>query len=164
MTYSRAVTMPVWAVRAAALAVVARRREIHGEGYLFPARTRDGRLVPTEQKAVQSGVWMRQPYSNTRPEEVRTRYDLSSLEIAIHAAAPCPIPVKRAMIEWWGPILIEYYAGSEGNGVTVSTSQQWLTHRGTVGRAVVGNLTACMDEEIPPGAPLWTDDAGGMEL
>ena len=60
------------------------------------------------------------------PEEVRQRYDVSSLQGAIHAAAPCPVEVKAQMIEWWGPILIEYYAGSEGNGVTVSTSQQWL--------------------------------------
>jgi fatty-acyl-CoA synthase/long-chain acyl-CoA synthetase len=74
------------------------------------------------------------------PEEVRKRYDVSSLKGAIHAAAPCPIDVKAKMIEWWGPILIEYYAGSEGNGVTVSTSQQWLDHRGTVGRAVVGKI------------------------
>src|SRR5262249_31655839 len=72
------------------------------------------------------------------PDEVRTSYDVSSLKGAIHAAAPCPVDVKAKMIEWWGPILIEYYAGSEGNGVTVSTSQDWLTHRGTVGRAVVG--------------------------
>jgi long-chain acyl-CoA synthetase len=57
------------------------------------------------------------------------------------------------MIEWWGPILIEYYAGSEGNGVTVSTSQQWLTHRGTVGRAVVGNIKILdeSDQELPAG-------------
>ena len=60
------------------------------------------------------------------PEEVRRRYDVSSLKGAIHAAAPCPVDVKARMIDWWGPILIEYYAGSEGNGVTVSTSQQWL--------------------------------------
>ena len=60
------------------------------------------------------------------PEDVRARYDVSSLKGAIHAAAPCPVDVKAKMIEWWGPILIEYYAGSEGNGVTVSTSQQWL--------------------------------------
>ena len=74
------------------------------------------------------------------PDEVRARYDVSTLKGAIHAAAPCPVDVKAKMIEWWGPILIEYYAGSEGNGVTVSTSQQWLTHRGTVGRAVVGKV------------------------
>ena len=87
------------------------------------------------------------------PEEVRKRYDVSSLKGAIHAAAPCPIDVKAKMIEWWGPILIEYYAGSEGNGVTVSTSQQWLTHRGTVGRAVVGKIKILdeNDQELPTG-------------
>jgi len=86
-------------------------------------------------------------------DEVRTRYDVSSLKGAIHAAAPCPIDVKAKMIDWWGPILIEYYAGSEGNGVTVSTSEDWLTHRGTVGRAVVGKVKI-LDEnerEAPTG-------------
>jgi long-chain acyl-CoA synthetase len=87
------------------------------------------------------------------PEEVRVKYDVSSIKGAIHAAAPCPIDVKAKMIEWWGPILIEYYAGSEGNGVTVSTSQQWLSHRGTVGRAVVGKVKILdeNDEEAPIG-------------
>ena len=87
------------------------------------------------------------------PDDVRTRYDVSSLKGAIHAAAPCPVDVKAKMIEWWGPILIEYYAGSEGNGVTVSTSQQWLTHRGTVGRAVVGKVKILdeNDAEAPTG-------------
>jgi fatty-acyl-CoA synthase/long-chain acyl-CoA synthetase len=87
------------------------------------------------------------------PDEARLRYDISSLRGAIHAAAPCPIDVKAKMIEWWGPILIEYYAGSEGNGVTVSTSQQWLTHRGTVGRAVVGKVRIVdeNDREAPTG-------------
>ncbi|MBS0530991.1 MAG: acyl-CoA synthetase [Proteobacteria bacterium] len=80
------------------------------------------------------------------PDDVRAKYDVSSLKGAIHAAAPCPVEVKAKMIEWWGPILIEYYAGSEGNGVTVSTSQQWLSHRGTVGKAVVGKLKI-LDEE-----------------
>jgi len=74
------------------------------------------------------------------PDEVRKRYDVSSLKGAIHAAAPCPIDIKAKMIDWWGPILIEYYAGSEGNGVTVCNSQQWLAHRGSVGRAVVGKI------------------------
>jgi long-chain acyl-CoA synthetase len=87
------------------------------------------------------------------PEEVRKRYNVASLKGAIHAAAPCPVDVKAKMIEWWGPILIEYYAGSEGNGVTVSTSQQWLTHRGTVGRAVVGKVRILdeNDGELPAG-------------
>ena len=87
------------------------------------------------------------------PEERRRRYDLSSLNAAIHAAAPCPVDVKARMIDWWGPILIEYYAGSEGNGVTVCTSPQWLAHRGTVGRAVVGALKIVddADRELPIG-------------
>jgi acyl-CoA synthetase (AMP-forming)/AMP-acid ligase II len=87
------------------------------------------------------------------PEEVRRRYDISTLQGAIHAAAPCPVDVKEKMIQWWGPILIEYYAGSEGNGVTVCTSQQWLGHRGSVGRAVVGKVKI-LDEneaELPAG-------------
>lgn len=87
------------------------------------------------------------------PEEVRSRYDISSLKGAIHAAAPCPVEVKAKMIDWWGPILIEYYAGSEGNGVTVCSSRQWLTHRGSVGRAVVGKIKILdeNDEEQPTG-------------
>ncbi|HET7505186.1 MAG TPA: acyl-CoA synthetase [Kofleriaceae bacterium] len=87
------------------------------------------------------------------PEEVRRRYDMSSLKGAIHAAAPCPAEVKARMIDWWGPILIEYYAGSEGNGITVCDSQQWLAHRGTVGRAVVGQIKIVdeHDQELPVG-------------
>jgi len=87
------------------------------------------------------------------PDEVRSAYDVSSLKGAIHAAAPCPVDVKAKMIDWWGPILIEYYAGSEGNGVTVCTSQQWLEHRGSVGRAVVGKIKILGEdgEEMPTG-------------
>src|ERR1700753_3574733 len=100
------------------------------------------------------------------PDEVRRRYDIASLKGAIHAAAPCPIDIKAAMIEWWGPILIEYYGGSEGNGITVSTSQQWLTHRGTVGRSVVGKarIVGENDEELPPGQIGSGDFAGRRRL
>lgn len=72
------------------------------------------------------------------PEAVQTAYDLSSLDCAIHAAAPCPVPVKEAMIAWWGPIIEEYYAGSEGNGMTFIGSADWLAHKGSVGKAVMG--------------------------
>ena len=74
------------------------------------------------------------------PEAVRARYDVSSLKGAVHAAAPCPVEVKARMMEWWGPILIEYYAGTEMNGLTLATAQDWLDHRGTVGRPVVGTV------------------------
>ncbi len=80
------------------------------------------------------------------PEEVRAKYDVSSLTFAIHAAAPCPVPIKEKMIEWWGPVLDEYYAGSEGNGMTWIKSPEWLTHKGSVGRAVYGELHICDDE------------------
>ncbi|MBS0474317.1 MAG: acyl-CoA synthetase [Proteobacteria bacterium] len=87
------------------------------------------------------------------PEAVRTRYDLSSLRHVVHAAAPCPVPVKHAMIEWLGPIIYEYYAGSEGNGSTGLTSEEWLARPGSVGKATVGTLHISDDagNELPPG-------------
>ena len=87
------------------------------------------------------------------PEATRARYDVSSLQVAIHAAAPCPVPVKEAMIGWWGPVLYEYYAGTEGNGFVACTSAEWLAHKGTVGRALLGELRI-VDEAghvQPPG-------------
>ena len=78
--------------------------------------------------------------------DMRERHDLSSLRVAIHAAAPCPIPIKQAMIGWWGPILYEYYAGSEGNGLTTITSQEWMGHKGSVGRAAYGTLHICAED------------------
>ncbi len=72
------------------------------------------------------------------PEESRTRFDLSSHRLAVHGAGPCPIDVKQAMIDWWGPILYDYYSGTEGAGVCAITSAEWLEHRGSVGRAVIG--------------------------
>ena len=87
------------------------------------------------------------------PEERRERYDISSMQFAIHAAAPCPIEVKERMIEWWGPVIVEYYAASEGVGLTMIDSAQWLEHRGSVGRALVGELHIVGDDgrELPPG-------------
>ncbi|GAA1300536.1 acyl-CoA synthetase [Planotetraspora silvatica] len=87
------------------------------------------------------------------PPEVRSRYELSSLRCAIHAAAPCPVPVKEQMIEWWGPIIHEYYAGTEGNGFLYVGSEEWLKHKGTVGRPLLGVVHICDEEgdELPPG-------------
>jgi long-chain acyl-CoA synthetase len=86
------------------------------------------------------------------PEAVRTRYDLSTLKCAVHAAAPCPIPIKQAMIDWFGPIICEYYAGTEGNGFTFISSQEWLTHKGSVGRALGAVIHICDEDgnEVPP--------------
>jgi long-chain acyl-CoA synthetase len=74
------------------------------------------------------------------PPAIRARYDHASLRVAIHAAAPCPVEIKQQMIDWWGPVLYEYYAGTEGNGFVACDSAQWLAHRGTVGKALVGEL------------------------
>ena len=87
------------------------------------------------------------------PQEVRARYDVSSLKVALHGAAPCSVAVKEQMIAWWGPILYEYYTGTECNGYTSCTSAEWLQRKGTVGRATLGELRI-LDEQgnvLPPG-------------
>jgi long-chain acyl-CoA synthetase len=93
------------------------------------------------------------------PDEVRQRYDLSSLEVAIHAAAPCPVQVKEQMIEWWGPIIHEYYGATEAIGFNACDSHEWLAHRGTVGRALLGEMHILDDDmnECPVGTPgtIW---------
>ena len=85
--------------------------------------------------------------------DVRSQYDCSTITHAVHAAAPCPIETKRKMIEWWGPVIHEYYAGTEGNGFVYCNSEQWLAHPGTVGTAIQGILHICDDEgkEVPNG-------------
>ncbi len=93
------------------------------------------------------------------PEAVRRRYDLSSLELAIHAAAPCPAQVKEEMIKWWGPIIQEYYGATEGLGFTACNTAEWLAHRGSVGKVLFGDLHI-LDEDMkpcPPGQPgtVW---------
>lgn len=87
------------------------------------------------------------------PAAERARYDLSSLEMAIHAAAPCPVWVKEQMIEWWGPIFMEYYGGTEGNGSTTITSEEWLAHKGSVGKPMGCTIHICDEDgtELPAG-------------
>ena len=101
------------------------------------------------------------------PAEVRDRYDLSSLEAVVHAAAPCPIPVKEQMIEWWGPMIIEYYGATEAIGYTSCTSEEWLAHKGTVGRAKLGVLHILDDDfsEVPNGTPgtIWFEAPLGLD-
>jgi acyl-CoA synthetase (AMP-forming)/AMP-acid ligase II len=87
------------------------------------------------------------------PDEVRLKYDVSSMKSAIHAAAPCPIEVKKKMIEWWGPVLLEYYAGTEGNGMCFVNSQDWMKYPGTVGKSLMSPVHICDEEgnELPVG-------------
>jgi long-chain acyl-CoA synthetase len=101
------------------------------------------------------------------PEAVRHRYDLSSLEIAVHAAAPCPAMVKDDIIKWWGPIVHEYYGATEGLGFTACNSAEWLAHRGTVGKVLFGDLHI-LDEDMKPcakGTPgtVWFKTASPFE-
>lgn len=101
------------------------------------------------------------------PPADRQRYDLSSLEVAIHAAAPCPAQVKEQMIEWWGPIIHEYYGATEGLGFTACNTAEWLAHRGTVGRVLLGDLHI-LDENMEPaprGTPgeIWFKTATPFE-
>jgi len=100
------------------------------------------------------------------PEEVRKRYDLSSLKTVIHAAAPCPVPVKHAMIAWLGPIIEEFYAGSEGNGHVMISSAEWLRRPGSVGKAVIGQLRICDDDgnELPVGETGTIYFSGGKPI
>jgi long-chain acyl-CoA synthetase len=91
------------------------------------------------------------------PEAVRRRYDLSSLEFVVHAAAPCPAPIKRAMIEWWGPVINEYYGSTETGIATFCTAEEWLAHPGTVGRALPEVAVRVVDAA---GAPLPAGEVG----
>lgn len=87
------------------------------------------------------------------PEAERAVIDIRTMRVAIHAAAPCPPHVKEAMLDWWGDILVEYYAGSEGFGVTVIGARDWRSHRGSVGRATLGRIHIVGDDgqELPSG-------------
>ena len=100
------------------------------------------------------------------PEETRNRYDVSSLKKVFHAAAPCPVPVKEAMISWWGPIIEEYYAGTEGNGFCAITSEEWLRKKGSVGRSLTAELKICDEngDPLPPRAEGTVFFAGGAEF
>ena len=98
------------------------------------------------------------------PQDVRNRYDLSSLRWIVHAAAPCPPDVKRAMIEWLGPIVAEYYGSTETGPVVFCTSEEWLAHPGTVGRAIERSVVKVLDgdgDELPVGESgevyVWLD-------
>ena len=93
------------------------------------------------------------------PAQEREQYDLSSHRFAVHDAAPCPVAVKQAMIDWWGPIILEYYAGTEGNGSTAISSEEWLSHPGSVGRAAGNCRLHILDDE---GHEVAVGEVGGV--
>ncbi|MEU6157999.1 acyl-CoA synthetase [Streptomyces sp. NPDC047130] len=108
----------------------------------------EGALRAVERHRVTHSQWVPTMFIRMLrlPERTRTAYDLSSHRVAVHAAAPCPPDVKHAMIDWWGPVLYEYYSSTEGVGMTFITSQEWLRRPGSVGRAVLGEPRVCDDE------------------
>jgi long-chain acyl-CoA synthetase len=100
------------------------------------------------------------------PEEVRARYDTSSIRAAIHAAAPCPVSVKQAMLRWWGPVIYEYYSGTEGCGITALSPEEWARKPGSVGRSILGKVKVVDEEdnELPPGREGLVYFADGAEF
>ncbi len=98
-------------------------------------------------------------------EAERCRYDLSSLQSAVHAAAPCPVEIKQKMLDWWGPIVWEYYSSTEGAGATIVSPQDWLSHPGTVGKSAVGTIHILDDDgtEVPAGTSgtVWFESVSG---
>ncbi len=122
-------------------------------------------LSHIERYGVTHSQWVPTMFSRMLklPEEDRRAHDLASHRIAIHAAAPCPVPVKRAMIDWWGPILLEYYAGTEGNGSTFINSEDWLAKPGSVGRAMATQLHIVDEDgkDLPPGQEGTVCFSGG---
>ncbi len=100
------------------------------------------------------------------PAAVRESYDLSSLRRVVHAAAPCPVDIKKAMIEWWGPIIDEFYSSSEGAGTSFITAEEWLKRPGSVGRTLTG-VPHILDDsgtELPPGRPGDIYYEGGLQF
>jgi fatty-acyl-CoA synthase len=91
-------------------------------------------------------------------ESVRASYDVSTMEIAIHAAAPCPVDVKQSMMDWWGPVLWEYYSSTEANGITLISPQEWLEHPGSVGQSKLGVIHVCDPDD--DGRELATGEIG----
>ncbi len=85
------------------------------------------------------------------PEHIRQQYDLSSMKSAVHAAAPCPVHIKQAMLDWWGDIIHEYYAGSETVGTTWITAPEWRRHPGSVGKPILGSVHIVSEEGVELG-------------
>ena len=140
---------------AAPLRYTLRVLELGGSAVIMERFDAEAALALIERYRVTHSQWVPTMFGRLLklPEEVRRRHDLSSHRMAIHAAAPCPVDVKRAMLDWWGDILLEYYAGSEGCGTTMINSAEWRKRPGSVGRATTGQLHIVDDQgaELPAG-------------
>jgi long-chain acyl-CoA synthetase len=129
--------------------------KLGGTVFVMDAFDADASLRLIERHRITHSQWVPTMFVRLLklPAQVRARYDMSSMRVAVHAAAPCPVDVKERMLEWWGPILHEYYAGTENNGFCVITPAEWLRHKGSVGRAAQGTLHICDESgaEVPAG-------------
>ena len=128
-----------------------------GTVVMMPRFDEVGALRAIDEHKVTHSQWV--PTMFTRilklPEEERTGFDFSSHKVAVHAAAPCPSGIKQQMIDWWGPIIYEYYGGTELNGLTHVNSEEWLAHPGSVGKPILGTIHICDEDgrELPNGEP-----------
>lgn len=130
-------------------------QQLGGTVVMMPKFDPEAALAAIEAHRITHSQWVPTMFSRMLklPEDVRTRYDLSSLKVAIHAAAPCPREVKKQMLDWWGDVIYEYYAGTELNGFTHVTPQEWRERPGTVGKPLIGVIRICDEDgtELPPG-------------
>jgi len=128
---------------------------LFGTVYVMERFDAEGALRALGEFDITHSQWVPTMFSRmlALPESTRHAYDMSAHQYAIHGAAPCPVPLKKAMIDWWGPILWEYYAGTEGPGSTMVGSEEWLARPGTVGRCAGGVIHILDDEfrELPAG-------------
>ena len=140
---------------AAPLRYTLRVLDLGGQAVIMERFDAERALALIERHRVTHSQWVPTMLSRMLqlPPDVRAQHDLSSHRIAIHAAAPCPVPLKQAMLDWWGDILLEYYAGSEGCGTTLINSREWRERPGSVGRAITGQLHIVGDDgrELPHG-------------
>jgi len=140
---------------AAPLRYTLRALELGGQAVIMERFDAENALALIERHRVTHSQWVPTMFGRLLklPGDVRRRHDLSSQRMAIHAAAPCPVHVKHAMLDWWGDILLEYYAGSEGCGTTMINSAEWRLRPGSVGRATTGQLHIVDDQgrELPAG-------------
>lgn len=136
-----------------------------GTSVIMPRFDAGTALALIEKHAISHSQWVPTMFVRLLrlAESERHAYDLSSHRYAIHAAAPCPVHIKEAMLDWWGPILYEYYSGTEGNGQTAISPQEWLQHKGSVGRPILGDvrITDEAGNVLPAGETGRVYFAGG---
>lgn len=128
---------------------------IGGKVVVMPKFDAENALELIQKHRITHGTWVPTHFVRLLklPDEVRARYDLSTQKAAIHAGAPCPARVKSAMIDWWGPIVEEYYSGTEMCGMTAISAREWIQRPGSVGKAVLGEIHILADDgtELPIG-------------